>query len=109
MLYDLMGNAREWCVEPYRLPHTGKTPAAASRADSSIRVVRGLPLKPEVDGRVSSAPVVGAAWRMPLCGHGACLQEKTLTGESVTSALAEVGFRCVRPPASPEPGKAPGR
>jgi len=95
-IYDLMGNVREWTADPYRVPTTGMTPPQAASATQTMRVIRGLPLKPHPKGETYERPRVGAAWREPLCGTGTCLTQPTLMGESMADALREVGFRCAR-------------
>ena len=95
-IWDLMGNVREWAADPFRISHNGVTPAAAANDQQTLRVIRGLPLKPQFTGEDYTRPRIGAAWRAPLCGSGACLSEPTIDGEPMADALVEVGFRCAR-------------
>jgi len=95
-IWDLMGNVREWAADPFRISHNGVTPAAAANEKQTLRVIRGLPLKPQYTGEEYTRPRIGAAWRAPLCGSGTCLSEPTIDGEPMQEALSEVGFRCAR-------------
>ncbi len=95
-LWDLMGNAREWTADPFRVATSGVTPPGAASSEQTMRAVRGLPLKPHPQGETYERPRVGAAWRKALCGTGSCLGRPTLEGETVAAARAEVGLRCSR-------------
>lgn len=86
-IYDLMGNAQEWTVDLWTDDATGKPPPwSTSDPNRAYRTVRGFPVNASAS---TPLPLEGAAFRGPLCGEGACIEE-------AADARAAVGFRCAR-------------
>ena len=86
-LYDMIGNAREWTLDPYRGDETGAVESWVQSGGKTFRAIRGLPLReaaPEV------FPREGAAYRDALCAPAAQCPAKT------AAALQTVGFRCAK-------------
>ena len=86
VVFDLLGNAREWTADLWREDEPGQDESWVQVGEMSFRAVRGLPPNTE---QPSSVPFVGTAHRSALCATGDC------PGETV-KVLAYVGFRCSR-------------
>ncbi len=86
-LYDMMGNAQEWTLDPFRSDETGAVDAWVQSGKKTFRAIRGLPLReapPEV------FPREGATYRNALCAPASECPAET------ARARHSVGFRCAR-------------
>lgn len=87
-IYDLMGNANEWTLSLWRLDRAGDESWVQAEG-LTFRGVRGLPLR----AVLGAGGAATAACRNPLCATGNC-------PEGTVQSTMDVGFRCVRRPAS---------
>jgi serine/threonine-protein kinase len=93
-IHDLLGNAREWTADLWRLdePAAPEAEAWVQAAGRTYRPVRGLP---PAGAPPAVLPRFGAASRASLCATGPCAVDEA-QAERYRELLQHVGFRCAR-------------
>jgi formylglycine-generating enzyme required for sulfatase activity len=86
VIYDLMGNAREWTADLFRDDLPDQPEGWTQAAGRAFRAVRGLPLAQDAPLAMQLEP---AAYRNALCASGPC-------PPATAQQTQYVGFRCAR-------------